>query len=111
MRQSSRIKHHILSIFKIISFFLTLPVYFGKHPSRVPGHSILFFPCRSTLLCCGLAGIVTIKYKEKQQSFVNISSLVDHIMTIESHGHVECMIKNLSLDIHYLGGEKNIHLP
>ena len=107
MKQTSRIKTLIFSIYKYISSILTLPVYFGKHHSRVQDRSIVFFPCRTTVLYCGLAGIVTIKYKEKQQPIVNISSLVDHILTIESHGHVECLSNNLSLDAHYLGGEKN----
>ena len=108
MKKTSKIKALISLMYKYISSILTLPVYFGKHLSRMPDRSIVFFPCRTTVLCCGLAGIVTIKNKGKQQPIVNISALVDHILTIESHGHVECLINSLSLDVHYLGGEKNI---
>jgi glucosamine--fructose-6-phosphate aminotransferase (isomerizing) len=33
----------------------------GNDPDRVSAPALIFFPCRSNVLCCGLAGIVTVK--------------------------------------------------
>lgn len=40
-------------------------IYFGRSLARVPAGAIVFFPCRPTLLACGLAGIVAFKQKKK----------------------------------------------
>ena len=39
----------------------TYNLYFGLAPQPVRGPAIILFPLRNCLLCCGLAGIVTIK--------------------------------------------------
>ena len=44
---------------------VTRDVYVAKDLSQVPPGSIVFFPLRNTLLCCGLAGIVAVKKKRK----------------------------------------------
>ncbi|MEI7637760.1 MAG: SIS domain-containing protein [Syntrophus sp. (in: bacteria)] len=37
----------------------------GCRPSQAPSPSIIFFPLNLTILCCGLAGILKVKKKEK----------------------------------------------
>ncbi|MFH1078974.1 MAG: SIS domain-containing protein [Pseudomonadota bacterium] len=36
-------------------------IYVGVDPERVTTQALILFPCRSNILCCGLAGILTIK--------------------------------------------------
>jgi len=36
-------------------------IYAGMDPERAAAPSLIFFPCRTNMLCCGLAGILTIK--------------------------------------------------
>ncbi len=40
-------------------------VYAGVDPERVAAPALILFPCRSSILCCGLAGILTIKQVER----------------------------------------------
>jgi glucosamine--fructose-6-phosphate aminotransferase (isomerizing) len=40
-------------------------IYMGVNPERVTAPALILFPCRSSILCCGLAGILTIKQVER----------------------------------------------
>jgi len=46
---------------KIYVFLVNTAVYLGIDPERVPGPALIFFPFCRNVLCCGLAGIVTVK--------------------------------------------------
>ncbi|MEN8780257.1 MAG: hypothetical protein ABF292_04035, partial [Desulfobacterales bacterium] len=50
---------------KRISGLCTDRIYFGRSLARVPSGAVVFFPCRPTLLACGLAGIVAFNQKKK----------------------------------------------
>ena len=41
---------------------------------RLPDGSIVFFPCRQAMLCCGIAGIVAFKNKPREQHPFNFES-------------------------------------
>ena len=62
---------------------LLADVYFGKHMSGVPDGSMVFFPCRDNVLCCGLTGIVSFKKKNKTDSRIDITSLKDMLKKVK----------------------------
>lgn len=35
--------------------------HIGRHPSLIPGPAVILFPCRDTVLGCGIAGMVAVK--------------------------------------------------
>ena len=106
----------IISIVKgIIGFvlpYLLSDVYFGKSAAGLPDNSIVFFPCSENVLCCGIAGLVSFKKKEKKASHINIASLNDMAMKIGTKGYRDCAQNNKSLIIDYLidylGGQELI---
>ncbi len=42
-------------------------IYAGVDPERVTAPALILFPCRSNILCCGLAGILTVKQVERPE--------------------------------------------
>jgi len=70
----------------------------------VPNNSIILFPYRENILCCGLAGIVSFKNKNEPAGCVDIDSLDDIIIKTEAHCLTYCKENDLSFDEHYLGG-------
>ncbi len=96
-------------MFGLISGCLLSDVYFGKHMADLPNGSIVFFPCRDNLLCCGLTGIVTFKKKNKTDDRIDINSLKDMLIKIQDLCYANCRQNDLNLEDHYLGGEKQIN--
>ncbi|MBW2481898.1 MAG: SIS domain-containing protein, partial [Deltaproteobacteria bacterium] len=62
-------------------------VYFGKYIDQLPDGSIVFFPCRQTVLCCGIAGIVAFKNKPKERHNFKLESLEEIARQIEAAGY------------------------
>ena len=98
----------IHQMFGHILNFLSAEVYFGRHTSDVTDGSIVFFPCRDNILCCGLTGIVSFKKKNKTDSRIDINSLKDMLIKIQELCYANCRKNELNLEDHYLGGEKQI---
>jgi len=83
-------------------------VYFGRHMADLPDGSIIFLPCQDNMLCCGLAGIVSFKKKNKKDDRIDINSLKDMFIKIQDLCYENCRQNGLNLEDHYLGGEKQI---
>ncbi|MBW1726114.1 MAG: hypothetical protein JRJ62_00770, partial [Deltaproteobacteria bacterium] len=83
-------------------------VYFGRHMADLPDGSIIFLPCQDNMLCCGLAGIVSFKKKNKTDDRIDINSLKDMFIKIQDLCYENCRQNGLNLEDHYLGGEKQI---
>ncbi|MBW2320148.1 MAG: hypothetical protein JRF31_04715 [Deltaproteobacteria bacterium] len=83
-------------------------VYFGRHMADLPDGSIIFLPYQDNMLCCGLAGIVSFKKKNKTDDRIDINSLKDMFTKIQDLCYENCRQNGLSLEDHYLGGEKQI---
>lgn len=106
---------HTSQIYRLIRRFpaflfdlLSVNIYVGRHVSQVPGHSIIFFPYRQCLLCCGLAGIVAVNRKNKSDDHFKTVSFEETINNIETGGFANCQKNKRPIDDHYLGGEKQI---
>ncbi|MGD2030321.1 MAG: SIS domain-containing protein [Desulfobacterales bacterium] len=99
----------IRRMFGIIWTCVSSDVFFGKHMAGVPEGSMVFFPCRDNLLCCGLTGIVSFKQRKKTRRTIDIQSLKDMLIKIQALCYENCRKNNLNLEDHYLGGQTQIH--
>jgi len=82
-------------------------VYFGRHLNNVPDNALVFFPLNETLLCCGIAGIITVKRTAREDS-LDIQALQETATQIAQHGFRACESQGLSFIDHYLGGQQEI---
>ncbi|MCK5420326.1 MAG: hypothetical protein KAI93_17500, partial [Desulfobacterales bacterium] len=82
-------------------------VYFGKHIHRVPDGAIVFFPCRETMLYCGIAGIVAFKNKPAMRHRFDLESLEKMARQIEAGGYQSCQQTDAWNEC-YLGGSEKI---
>ena len=87
---------------------LSVNIYVGRHVSQVPGNSIIFFPYRHCMLCCGLAGIVTVNRKNKPDDHFKTVAFDEPIINIETGGFANCRKNKRPIGDHYLGGEKQL---
>ena len=108
MNLKDNLVYFVQNALRQLHAFVSLNVYFGKHISRVPEHSIVFFPYQNTLLGCGIAGIVSIKKNKNKKDSLDVDAIDDRIQTILTHGYTRCQKHNLSLRDDYLGGQDNI---
>ncbi|MGD2187280.1 MAG: SIS domain-containing protein [Desulfobacterales bacterium] len=90
-----------------VRWVLQANVYFGKHLHCVPNGSIVFFPCRSTILYCGIAGVVAFKNKPAPHHHLDLKSMKNMARQIEAGGYRSCLETDAWNDC-YLGGSENI---
>jgi len=90
----------------LVHHLLTADVYAGRHIAGVPPGSIVFFPYRENILCCGIAAIVSYKHKKTANIRPDTARLDDIINRIQHQGCETCKENDYSdLDDHYLGGK------
>ncbi len=91
------------------AFVMFSNVYVGRHPAAVPDRSIIFFPCCSAFLCCGLSGLVSFKPGKADASDLSAGLLADGLRKTlsdgEAGGYVACKKSASPLMDHYLGGD------
>jgi glucosamine--fructose-6-phosphate aminotransferase (isomerizing) len=87
---------------------LRYDTFWGRHPASVPQGSVIFFPCHDNLFCCGLAGIVSIKRKDKPRPSVDTSELHTRVQKIESCTFTDCQRNSMDIADRYLGGRNNL---
>ncbi|HEX9156831.1 MAG TPA: hypothetical protein VF827_02365, partial [Syntrophales bacterium] len=49
------------SVKRLIFFFLQWHLFLGRDPRQAPPFSVILFPLHTTVLCCGIAGILAVK--------------------------------------------------
>ena len=62
----SPLSGRIFSRLKQIDSLLKTPVFWGRSLKNLPQGSLVFFPYRENILCCGLAGMIA--YKKRIQA-------------------------------------------
>jgi len=109
MKYLKKIISIVKGIIGLVLPYLLSDVYFGRSAAGLPDNSIIFFPCSENILCCGIAGLVSFKRKEKKANHINMASLNDMAMKIGTKGYMDCA-QNLINDylIDYLGGQELI---
>ncbi|RPJ14176.1 MAG: SIS domain-containing protein, partial [Desulfobacteraceae bacterium] len=88
--------------------YLYTGVCFGRYPGNAPSPSLIFFPCQTNFLCCGLAGIVSFKKEEKPAEKIDLAFIEEKIREIEARSFLFCIKNNYSIDDSYLCGKKVI---
>ena len=85
---------------------LTADVYFGRSPAgQLPG-SIVLFPYRESMLCCGIAAMVSYKIKKPKAASPKIARLDEMAAAIEQQGCEICKESGYNdIEDKYLGGE------
>ena len=96
--------------FNKLSNFLSTNLYFCKSIHKVPVNSIVFFPINNTVLNCGLAGMISYKFKKKQDSLFRISDIDDLMKVILQNNFHNIVQNKLSLETDYLGGKSHLNL-
>ncbi|MFH0724966.1 MAG: SIS domain-containing protein [Pseudomonadota bacterium] len=104
----SEVQKHLAQCNRKIKSLLAAEIYFGRHPARVPSGAIIFFPCRTAFLCCGLSGLVAVKVKEAPAKEIDVEFLASLILRVEGYGLAACLKKDLPVEYHFLGGQETI---
>ena len=94
----------ICRVFRWISANLISGIYFGRHIDTVPAGSLVLFPCCSSLLCCGLSGMVSFKRTRSGDTDQLVAGLKDLLFPVADSGFCSCRDTGKSLIDHYLGG-------
>ncbi|MCG6894402.1 MAG: SIS domain-containing protein [Desulfobacteraceae bacterium] len=85
-------------------------IRFGKWLHRVPQGSLVFFPCRQTILGCGLAGIVAYKRAAAAEKTVDAEALEDWVDRLAACHFGACRDLGTPVDRDtYLAGTTTIH--
>ncbi len=96
----------IIRLISWVSRFKSMPnIYFGRHISGVPDHSIILFPYRPCRFGCGIAGIVSYKKKKQPKASVDMMTLDGMLKKIIGRRFADCEQDNLNFEDHYLGGK------
>jgi glucosamine--fructose-6-phosphate aminotransferase (isomerizing) len=95
-------------LFHKVLDILFADVYFGKHMSGVPNHSIVFFPCHENIFCCGITGIVSFKNKKEADDHSNLAVINSMLEELDDRRFENCKQRNLGLKDHYLGGKEHV---
>ena len=103
-----RICHFCRNWMLRLRWVLEVNVYFGKYIDRIPDGSIVFFPCRQTMLCCGIAGIVAFKNKPKDRHHFNFKSIEEMVRSLRASGYESCQ-KTSQWNDGYLSGNEKIN--
>ena len=89
-----------------INNLLTADIYFGRSIAGVPAGSIVIFPYRDNTLCCGIAAIVSYKYRKSSTAPQNMGLLKEMATQIQDQGCETCRnAEYTDIDNQYLGGE------
>jgi glucosamine--fructose-6-phosphate aminotransferase (isomerizing) len=94
--------------FTRILYYLSARVYFGKYHSNVPCRSLIFFPFRENLFCCGLAGIVSFKKEKKPVGKIDVSYIEESVKKIEARSFINCVKNGYPVDENYLCGKEAV---
>ena len=105
MKTGQKIYHFIKEVCRRALGCLRTKVYFGKHLSRVPNRSLIFFPCLVNRLSCGLTGIVAYQNKTQKVTPVTVAFLREMLDKIEDYQFTNCLEKDVDFDECYLGGK------
>ena len=89
-----------------LSAILAAKVYCGRNIADLPAGSIVFFPYRENIFCCGIAALVSYKHKKTTAPPQKTSSLDEMVSQIRGQGCGNRKANDFGdIDDHYLGGE------
>ncbi len=92
------------SIVRHLKKTLETNICLGKVKTDAHKPCLVFFPCSSTTLNCGLSGIVSYHKGDSKPETVDMNILLTQLGHIEKHPFSVCSAQGLQLNEHYLGG-------
>ncbi|MCP4716326.1 MAG: glutamine--fructose-6-phosphate aminotransferase, partial [Deltaproteobacteria bacterium] len=93
--------HRLRSIFRI-------KLYVGKSPGNVPDNALILFPYQPHKLCCGLAGVLTVKRPAKTVPPVSLAIVDDLVKQLTQNTLAACPEPSRKMAKDYLGGDAHI---
>ncbi len=89
-----------------IAMLLKARCFFGRRLAAVPEGSIVFFPYRATVLCCGIAGLVSYKHKKAAGTRLDAAGMDAQVTRIERQDGRSCWQDDYKqVQSRYLGGD------
>jgi len=94
---------------RLLTFLAAFRIYLGRDPERAAKGSLVFFPLRPCVLCCGIAGLVALGTggdRADPRPDSDLERAARHAAERDLGGH---LAGEFPLDS-YLGGEENLRL-
>ncbi|HVO65796.1 MAG TPA: hypothetical protein VMT12_04860, partial [Syntrophales bacterium] len=88
-----------------IGYLKKWKIYIGVAVSRVPPYSIVFFPLMPDVICCGFAGILTIKGGEKKEGRDLVEKFIGLFGEIKNKG-MRALLSGAITPAQSLGGNQ-----
>jgi len=104
----SRVRIPLKRCRQILDDWLHRRIYFGRHLSRVPDGSVVFFPIDANRLSCGLTGIVSIKTAQSADTDLDTSALQAKFQILSQFTISKCAPGEFCTNGNYLGGKTHL---
>jgi glucosamine--fructose-6-phosphate aminotransferase (isomerizing) len=104
-RYLSKFSEMVGMLFLQLYSFFQRRIFLGKSLDRVPEGSVVFFPCLASKICCGLAGIVSVKGGKNASQDVDIGKMLDLLGRVDGHFLEHGKINSRPFEDWYLAGE------
>ena len=85
---------------------LNMPVYWGCCPNHHAGPAWIFMPYTPHRLCCGLAGLISVKRAQAPNDLQAVATFDKTIETIRTHALKACLDRDAAIAGQYLGGDQ-----
>ncbi|MCX5845541.1 MAG: SIS domain-containing protein [Deltaproteobacteria bacterium] len=86
-----------------INYLKKWKIYVGVDMRTAPQYSIVFFPLLANVICCGFAGILTIKGSDKAEQTDLIEKFTRLFREIKKK-EMKAILSGAATPVHYLGG-------
>ena len=86
-----------------INYLKKWKIYVGVDVRTAPQYSIVFFPMLPVVVCCGFAGILTIKGSEKAEQADLVEKFIRIFREIKKK-EMKALLSGATTPVHYLGG-------
>jgi glucosamine--fructose-6-phosphate aminotransferase (isomerizing) len=92
---------------KIVCLLRDTHIFIGRSPQKVPGPAIILFPIQPGMLCCGLAGILTIKgaYPSAGEVEKAIRHILEGLAPLHEQNIQKLLSGTLPVDSYLNGGD------
>ena len=80
-------------------------LHVGRCPGAVKGPAIVLFPCQGNMLCCGLAGLISVKGAPAGDAALDLPGLIKLAEKVEGAGLAADAMEESAIQSGYLGGK------
>lgn len=83
-------------------------IYFGRHITGVPDNGIVIFPIHSSVLPCGISGIVAVNKKKRKIDDIDTKLIKGTVTKIDASGYDAANKSDVVFSETYLGGDSTL---